>query len=313
MSESSVSPAPAPAPRSRTTTRELWAQRLQRFAASGLTPAQFCAQEGVSLPSFYSWKRRLAAAGTTVPATPALLPVRLAAPGSSATSTDRATLHALGELLALLAERHTLETDYPAARLLAEAEALAQAIAAKERFYGPPRTGQFWLSLVIDGGTAPVRVFVPDAVKAGKPVPLVVALHGAGGTENLFFDAYGNGKIFQYQADTTLVALDAATGEVVWQVQNGDPSIAETGTSAPMVYKNLVFVGVSGAEFGVRGRLTAYDTETGKMVWRGYSTGPDNETLMDPEKTTHLGKPVGKDSGINTWEGDQWKIGGGTT
>ena len=125
--------------------------------------------------------------------------------------------------------------------------------------------------------------------------------------------AYGNGKIFQYQADTTLVALDAATGEVVWQVKNGDPSIAETGTSAPMVYKNLVFVGISGAEFGVRGSLTAYDIETGEMVWRGYSTGPDNETLIDPENTTHLGKPVGPDSGMNTWEGDQWKIGGGTT
>ena len=51
----------------------------------------------------------------------------------------------------------------------------------------------------------------------------------------------------------------------------------------------------------------------GKLAWRGFSTGPDSETLMDPEKTTHLGKPVGKDSGINTWEGDQWKIGGGTT
>jgi PQQ-dependent dehydrogenase (methanol/ethanol family) len=51
----------------------------------------------------------------------------------------------------------------------------------------------------------------------------------------------------------------------------------------------------------------------GKLVWRGYSMGPDADTLMDPEKTTHLGKPVGKDSGTATWEGDQWKIGGGTT
>ena len=49
------------------------------------------------------------------------------------------------------------------------------------------------------------------------------------------------------------------------------------------------------------------------MAWRGYSTGPDSQTLMDPEKTTHLGKAVGKDSGTATWEGDQWKIGGGTT
>jgi PQQ-dependent dehydrogenase (methanol/ethanol family) len=125
--------------------------------------------------------------------------------------------------------------------------------------------------------------------------------------------AYGDGKIFLYQADTTLVALDAATGEVVWQVKNGDPGKAETGTSAPLVYKDKVFVGISGAEFGVHGNLTAYNIEDGKMVWRGYSTGPDDQTLMDPEKTTVLGKPVGKDSGTATWEGDQWKIGGGTT
>ena len=125
--------------------------------------------------------------------------------------------------------------------------------------------------------------------------------------------AYGNGKIFQYQADTTLVALDAATGQVVWQKQNGDPSKAETGTSAPLVYGDKVFVGVSGAEFGVHGHLSAYDTETGDLVWRGFSTGPDDITLIDPENTTHLGKPVGADSGTNTWEGDQWKTGGGTT
>jgi len=125
--------------------------------------------------------------------------------------------------------------------------------------------------------------------------------------------AYGDGKIFLYQADTTLVALDANTGQEVWKVKNGDPAKAETGTSAPVVIKDKVLVGVSGAEFGVRGSMAAYNIKDGKLVWRGYSTGPDSETLMDPDKTTHLGKPVGKDSGINTWEGDQWKIGGGTT
>jgi PQQ-dependent dehydrogenase (methanol/ethanol family) len=63
----------------------------------------------------------------------------------------------------------------------------------------------------------------------------------------------------------------------------------------------------------VVGHITAYDLKTGKQVWRGNSMGPDADTLMDPEKTTELGKPVGKDSGISTWQGDQWKIGGGTT
>ena len=59
--------------------------------------------------------------------------------------------------------------------------------------------------------------------------------------------------------------------------------------------------------------MTAYNLKDGKLAWRAYSNGPDDETLIDPEKTTQLGKPVGKDSGTATWEGDQWKIGGGTT
>ncbi|MEH2512787.1 PQQ-dependent dehydrogenase (methanol/ethanol family) [Nitrobacteraceae bacterium AZCC 1564] len=125
--------------------------------------------------------------------------------------------------------------------------------------------------------------------------------------------SYADGKIFLYQADTTLVALDAKDGKVVWSVKNGDPGKGETGTSAPMIVKDKIFVGISGGEFGVRGSLTAYNIKDGKQVWRGYSMGPDSDTLMDPQKTTHLGKPVGKDSGTNTWQGDQWKIGGGTT
>ena len=125
--------------------------------------------------------------------------------------------------------------------------------------------------------------------------------------------SYGDGKVFLYQADTTLVALDAKTGKVAWTAKNGDPAKGETGTAAPHVIKDKVIVGVSGGEFGVRGSVTAYDIKDGKQVWRGYSMGPDSDTLIDPDKTTHLGKPVGKDSGTNTWEGDQWKIGGGTT
>lgn len=125
--------------------------------------------------------------------------------------------------------------------------------------------------------------------------------------------AYGDGKIILYQADTTVVALNANTGEVVWKVLNGNPKVGETGTAAPMVVKDKVFIGISGGEFGVRGSITAYDLKSGKRVWRAYSMGSDADILLDPVKTTHLGKPVGKDSGTNTWEGDQWKIGGGTT
>jgi len=125
--------------------------------------------------------------------------------------------------------------------------------------------------------------------------------------------AYGDGKIFLHQADTTLVALDAKTGQVVWTAKNGDPSKGETGTSAPMVVKDKVLVGISGGEFGVQAHMTAYDIKTGKQVWRAFSEGPDDQILVDPAKTTALGKPVGKDSSLKTWQGDQWKIGGGAT
>src|ERR1700720_3463239 len=123
--------------------------------------------------------------------------------------------------------------------------------------------------------------------------------------------AYGDGKIFLHQADTTLVALDAKTGKVAWSVKTDDPSKGATGTDAPMVVKDKVYVGVSGGEFGVRGWLAAYSVADGKQVWRGYSMGPDSDTWIDPNKTTNLGKPVEADSSIKSWQGDQWKIGGG--
>jgi PQQ-dependent dehydrogenase (methanol/ethanol family) len=125
--------------------------------------------------------------------------------------------------------------------------------------------------------------------------------------------AYADGKIFLHQADTTLVALDAKDGKVVWQMKNGDPAKGETGTSAPMVIKDKVLIGISGGEFGVHCHMTAYDLKTGRRVWRGYSQGPDDQLLVDPEKTTELGKPIGKDSSLKTWQGDQWQTGGGCT
>jgi PQQ-dependent dehydrogenase (methanol/ethanol family) len=125
--------------------------------------------------------------------------------------------------------------------------------------------------------------------------------------------AYGDGKIFLHQADTTLVALDAKTGKVEWSSKNGDPSKGATGTSAPLVVKDKVLIGISGGEFGVQCHVTAYDIKSGKQVWRAFSSGPDEQLLVDPVKTTDLGKPIGKDSSIKTWQGDQWKIGGGCT
>src|SRR4051812_33766988 len=93
MSELLTTPTQVPGRRrrDRAATRQSWIDRLARFPASGLSPAQFCAAEGVSLPSFYAWKRRLAAEGQTAAAPdrpgaaagPRLLPVRLPATAAS--------------------------------------------------------------------------------------------------------------------------------------------------------------------------------------------------------------------------------------
>jgi len=129
--------------------------------------------------------------------------------------------------------------------------------------------------------------------------------------------AYADGKVILQQADSMLVALDAKDGKVVWSVKNGDPKVGAVNTNAPHIFKDKVITGISGGEWGVRGYLAAYDLKSGKQVWRGFSTGPDDEMLIDPNTTTTWTdgavKPVGADSSIKTWKGDQWKIGGGTT
>ena len=124
--------------------------------------------------------------------------------------------------------------------------------------------------------------------------------------------AYEDGVLFLYQSDTTLTALDAKTGKELWKAVNGDPKRGQTGTNAPIVINGKVIVGLSGSEFGVRGHITAYAADTGKRLWRAHATGPDGDILFDPQKTMSLGKPVGRDSSLKTWTGDQWKIGGGT-
>ena len=111
--------------------------------------------------------------------------------------------------------------------------------------------------------------------------------------------SYAEGKIFLPQLDTHVVALDAATGKELWKVKQGDYRRGETLTSAPLVVKDKVITGISGGEFGVRGFVTANDIYTGKRIWRMYSTGPEEE--------------VGFPGSLETWKGDQWKKGGGTT
>jgi len=102
-------------------------------------------------------------------------------------------------------------------------------------------------------------------------------------------------KVYLATLDAHIVALDNQTGEVVWDKKAGDYTYAETFTVMPLVVNNKVVFGTAGAEYGVRGWLAAIDADTGAPAWKTY-------TIPGP------GEP-----GNDTWGGDSWKYGGGST
>ena len=102
-----------------------------------------------------------------------------------------------------------------------------------------------------------------------------------------------NGRVFRGTDDGRLLALDAATGREVWTSVVGDPTIGEYVVSAPVAWNGLVIVGISGGEFGIRGRILAYDVLTGREVWRFNTI------------------PVGKEVGADTWGDRKWSAHGG--
>ncbi|MFM9117696.1 MAG: hypothetical protein ACKOU6_16210, partial [Planctomycetota bacterium] len=100
------------------------------------------------------------------------------------------------KILASLAKGATLETDYPAGRLFEDAESLLGDIQQQVARPQLRQRGQYWRTLVADSGAkATVRMWVPELGSDAHPPPLVIALHGVGGTENMFFDMLGVGKV----------------------------------------------------------------------------------------------------------------------
>ena len=119
--------------------------------------------------------------------------------------------------------------------------------------------------------------------------------------------AIHGGKVFVGAYDGNLHALDAATGEPLWKtdtIENRDMSYTITG--APRVVNGKVIIGNGGAEFGVRGYVSAYDVQTGEMIWRWYSVpGDPSKPFEDPSQ----------EAAAKTWDpaGEWWKAGGGGT
>lgn len=124
--------------------------------------------------------------------------------------------------------------------------------------------------------------------------------------------SYGDGKIVYSALDNTTIAVDAEHGTQVWRTKTGDVNLGETITGAPLIVRDKVYVGNSGGEFGVRGRLVCLDLKTGKELWRAYSQGPDSDVRIGPDFKPFYAKDQGKDLGVKTWTGDDWKRGGGT-
>src|SRR5580700_2336539 len=166
--------------------------------------------------------------------------------------------------------------------------------------YQTAATGKLETSpLVVDGilyATAQDdRAFALDA-RTGRPIwmyqhPLPGDIRPCCGRVNRGLAILGD-KVFLGTLDAHVIALDAKTGNVVWDVVAADYRTGHSFTVAPLAVKDLVVIGVSGGEYGVRGFIDAYDAATGKRKWRFY-------TVPGP------GEP-----GNETWEGDSWKIGG---
>jgi alcohol dehydrogenase (cytochrome c)/quinohemoprotein ethanol dehydrogenase len=120
--------------------------------------------------------------------------------------------------------------------------------------------------------------------------------------------AVWNGKVYVGTIDGRLVAIDARNGQPVWDVQTTDRSKPYSITGAPRAAKGKVFIGNSGAEFGVRGYISAYDAETGALVWRFYTVpGPPGtrDGAASDKALAEIAAP--------TWNGEYWTVGGGGT
>jgi len=139
------------------------------------------------------------------------------------------------------------------------------------------------------------RAFALDA-KSGRPIwqyqrALPADIRPCCGRVNRGLAILGD-KVFFGTLDTHVIALDSKTGNVVWDATAFDYRKGYSITLAPLVIKNLVIVGVSGGEYGIRGFIDAYDASTGERKWRFY-------TVPGPGEAGH-----------ETWEADSWKIGG---
>src|SRR5690606_24690999 len=134
-------------------------------------------------------------------------------------------------------------------------------------------------------------------------VPGEYAEKGCCGVVNRGLAIY-KGMLFLGAFDGRLIAINASTGKKIWDVLTVDQKKAYTITGAPRVINGKVIIGNGGAEYGVRGYITAYDAVTGKQIWRFYTVPGNPDDGFESEAMEAAAK---------TWTGEWWKFGGGGT
>jgi PQQ-dependent dehydrogenase (methanol/ethanol family) len=166
----------------------------------------------------------------------------------------------------------------------------------------------------------PNIVYALDLTKPGAPLKWVFAPKPAPASQGLACcdvvnrgGTVSNGKYIFNTLDGQTIAVDVKTGRALWRTQLGNINKGETITMAPTVAKGRVYVGDSGGEMGVRGWIVALDENSGKLLWRGYDTGPDAEVLIGSDFKPHYAGDQGKDLGVQSWPPQAWKIGGGAS
>ncbi len=164
----------------------------------------------------------------------------------------------------------------------------------------------------------PNLAYALDLTKAGAPIkwsyspnPTPVAIGKACCDTVNRGGAYANGKIIYNVLDMHTVAVDAKTGKEVWRTKMGDVTSGETMTMAPFVVRNKVYVGNSGGELGVRGWFAALDVDTGKELWRAYSSGTDEDVKIGADFKPFYPWMVGKDLGRTSWPSGMDRTSGG--
>jgi quinohemoprotein ethanol dehydrogenase len=158
-------------------------------------------------------------------------------------------------------------------------------------------TGSWSIVYALDAKTGNVRWMYDPAVPRARAFFICCDVVNRG-------VALYRGKVIVGTLDGRLIALDARSGKPVWSVATTDPAQPYAVTGYPRIAKDMVIIGNAGAEYGVRGYISAYDAETGKMKWRTYTVPGDPSRGFESKAMEQAAK---------TWSGEWWKVGGGGT